>query len=213
VPTKTKGGSFAGPPFAFARGAFSASLAAMIARLLFLLALLLAPAAAAAQSPPDASLEGSWVLKMDGTAIFRFDLAHDAAGHWQVTWSKPGSFASDGNHFNKIAGPAVHVQAMTAIDLPDGVEASFDDPHPGAIPDIFDFQLIDPDAVKMTYVGTGLPPYTLERVAAGSAIGPWDAQRTYARDVADKKSEKAPEVAPPADPDSFKLPPGAPKGR
>lgn len=185
----------------------------MIARLLFLLALLFA-APAAAQSPSGQTLEGSWVLKMGETAIFRFDLAHDAAGHWQVTWSKPGSFASDGNHFNKIAGPATQVQAMTAIDLPDGVEASFDDPHPGAIPDIFDFQLIDPDAVKMTYVGTGLAPYTLERVAPGSAIGPWDAQRTYAREVEAKKPEDAPvEAAPPADPDGFKLPPGAPKGR
>ena len=189
----------------------------MIARPLALFALLLA-SPAAAQSPSAASLQGSWVLQMDGTAIFRFDLAQDATGHWQVTWSKPSSFASDGNHFNKMTGPPTQAQAMTVIDVPDGIEASFDDPHPGAIPDIFDFQLIDPDAIKMTYVGTGLAPYTLDRVTPAASIGPWDPEETYAREVEAKQPDPAidkpaAEAAPPADPDSFTLPPGAPKGR
>lgn len=193
----------------------------MIARLLPLVALLMA-APAAAQSSAGPSLEGSWVLQMDGTPIFRFDLSQDAAGHWSGTWSKPGSFASDGNHFSKVNGPVTQVPSMTAIDLPDGIELSFDDPHPGAIPDIFDFQLIDPDAVKMTYVGTGLAPYTLERVAAGAVLGPWDPGETYARETAPGKAETAPEkapdkpaaeAAPPADPNGFKLPAGAPAGR
>lgn len=186
----------------------------MIARLLVLFALLLS-APAAAQS-----LAGSWALEMDGATIFRFDLAQDAHGQWHATWNKPSSFASDGNHFRKLSGPAKRVRSATAVELPDGsgVELSFPDPRPGAIPDIFDFRLIDSDAVRMTYVGTGLAPYTLARVSADAPLGPWDPARTYGREVAGKGPEKAPDIgpdeaSPPVDPGAFKLPPGAPRGR
>jgi len=180
----------------------------MIARLLLLLALLL-PGPAAAQS-----LAGSWALQMGGATIFRFDLAHDADGHWHGTWSKPGSFASDGNHFRKLSGPVKEVRSMTAVDLPDGIELSFNDPTPGAIPDIFDFRLTDPDTVKMTYVGTGLAPYTLKRVAADAPLGPWDPVKIYGRETEAKEADKPDaEALPPADTDSFSLPAGAATGR
>ena len=107
---------------------------------------------------------------------------------------------------------------MTATDLPDGVELSFDDPHPGAIPDIFDFRLLDPDAIRMTYVGTGLAPYTLQRVPADAPLGPWDPEKTYGRNDDTTKPGPVPE-APPAEagpgslPDNYQLPRGAPAGR
>lgn len=192
----------------------------MSARLLLLLALLIS-APATAQTTGGRSLAGSWALQMDGTTIFRFDLAQDAKGDWQATWSRPNTFASDGNHFRKIAGPIDQVHSATGIVLPNdnGIEVSFDDLRPGAIPDIFDFRLIDPDAVRMTYVGTGLAPYVLQRVAANAQLGPWNPDRTYGREVAAKEPAAKPGKPsvgagpPPSDPGSFKLPPGAPSGR
>lgn len=182
----------------------------MIARWLPLLALLLASPAAA--DP----LEGSWVLDAGGKAVFRFDIAKDDEGKWHGTWSKPSSFASDGNNFSHLKGPPKAVPSMTALETPDGIELSFNDPRPGAVPDIFDFKPIDEDAVEMTYVGTGLAPYTLERVKADASIGPWDAEATYSREPSaaksDTPSEQAPD-GPPVVPSTFKLKPGAPVGR
>jgi hypothetical protein len=201
----------------------------MIVRWLALLALLL-PFPAVAQD----SLQGSWALDAGGTAIFRFDIARTEDGKWSATWSKPASFASDGNSFSQLKGPAKQVKSMAAIDTPDGIELSFDDPRPGAVPDIFDFKPIDSDAVEMVYVGTDLAPYTLDRVQPGAPIGPWDPNKTYSRadaaeaPNADKVSniEPASSVgegqaqAPPTGPkpvgpvpDDFKLKPGAPIGR
>lgn len=183
----------------------------MLARLLTLLALVLAAPAAAD------SLEGSWALEVGGTAIFRFDLVKDADGKWHGTWSKPSSFASDGNDFSHLKGPTKKVPSTTALDTPDGIELSFNDPRPGAVPDIFDFKPIDEDAVEMTYVGTDLAPYTLERVKADAPLGPWDGDKTFSRDARPKEPEAAPEK--PADqplpgvPSNFKLKPGAPVGR
>ena len=206
----------------------------MTSRLLPLLALLLAAPAAA--DP----LEGSWALEVAGTPIFRFDLAKDKDGKWRGTWSKPSSFASDGNNFAHLKGPPKKVPSMTALETPDGVEISFNDPRPGAIPDIFDFKPIDQDAVEMKYVGTDLAPYTLERVKPGAALGPWDAERTYAlRAASDATASPANNIsyhaepdsppaaerpaqappaaeqpsAPPIVPSTFQLKPGAPVGR
>jgi hypothetical protein len=193
----------------------------MIARWLSLLApLLLLLAATPAAADP---LEGSWALDAGGATIFRFDLSKDADGKWHGSWSKPTTFASDGNHFARLKGPVKVVKSMTGLDTPDGIELSFDDPRPGALPDIFDFKAIDPDAIEMTYVGTGLAPFMLERVKPEHTIGPWDPAATYTRaghenDATTGKlsvgvSEGAADGPPAADPESFRLKPGAPVGR
>jgi hypothetical protein len=181
----------------------------ILARLLPLLALLL-PAPALADT-----LEGSWELEIGGTAIFRFDIAKGDDGKWRATWSKPGSFASDGDNFSHLTGPAKAVPSMTALDTPNGIELSFDDPRPGAVPDIFDFKPIDSDAVEMTYVGTDLAAYTLERVKPGTPLGPWDPDATYSRKPAPEEPEATAEQVPaePVDAGSFRLEPGAPTGR
>jgi hypothetical protein len=184
----------------------------MVARLLLLLALLL-PTPALADT-----LEGSWALQMGGTSIFRFDIAKDADGKWRGTWSKPSSFASDGNNFSRLKGPPKNVPSMTALETPDGIELSFNDPRPGAVPDIFDFKPIDSDAVELVYVGTDLAPYTLERVKAGAPLGPWEADATYSREAPTKEPEaaapeKPAENLPAIEPGSFRLKPGAPVGR
>lgn len=183
----------------------------MVARLLPLLFLLL-PAPALADT-----LEGSWALQVGGTSIFRFDLAKDAGGKWHGAWSKPSSFASDGDSFSHLTGPAKVVPSMTALDTPDGIELSFNDPRPGAIPDIFDFKPIDPDAIELTYVGTGLAPYTLERVKPGTPLGPWDSKAAYSRKPPPEEAVPAPSQPsdrfPAIESSDFKLKPGAPVGR
>jgi hypothetical protein len=202
----------------------------MLVRWLALLALLLsAPALADSSAYP--TLEGSWALEAGGTTIFRFDLARGEDGKWRGTWSKPSEFASDGNTFSRLSGPAKKATSMTALETPNGIELSFDDPTPGAVPDIFDFKPIDDDAVEMMYVGTDLAPYVLERVKADTPIGPWDRGKTYSR-KAPPATGDAPKIEPaqvlaeptagesatPArrpspDPGAFKLKPGAPVGR
>ena len=183
----------------------------MVARLLLFLALLL-PAPAAAES-----LEGSWALEVGGAEIFRFDITRDGDGKWHGTWSKPSSFASDGNNFSRLKGPPKNVPSMTALATPDGIELSFNDPRPGAVPDIFDFKPIDSDAVELIYVGTGLASYTLERVKAGAPLGPWQADATYSREAPPKEPDaaagKPAEDLPALEPGSFRLKPGAPVGR
>lgn len=200
----------------------------MHARWLPLLALILA-APAHADAPDYQTLQGSWALQVGGKTIFRFDLTQDEAGKWHAAWSKPATFASDGNRFSRLSGPIKKVRSMTAIDTPDGIELSFDDPTPGAVPDIFDFKPIDEDAVEMTYVGTGLAPYTLDRVKPDTPLGPWEKDAIYSRDGAPPVAKAAgqaeidpepvlaqpaaTEAPPPPDPSTFRLKAGAPVGR
>lgn len=174
----------------------------MVARILLILALLV-PFPAAAQAPAGKTLEGSWVMEIGGTAIFRFDIAPAAKqGEWRGTWNRPSSLASDGNRFARLKGPPEQVKSMAGIEFDGQVELSFNDPRPGAIPDIFRFRLMTHDTAELTYVGTDLAPYTLKRAAPGARIGPWDERKVYARPV----PAKAPAEAPPAE--TFNLPPG-----
>jgi hypothetical protein len=177
----------------------------MLARILLILALLL-PFPAAAQTPAGKTLEGSWAMEIGGTAIFRFDIAPAAEkDEWRGTWNRPSSLASDGNRFAKLTGPPEQVKSMAGIEVDGQVELSFNDPRPGAIPDIFRFRLLSADTVEMVYVGTDLAPYMLKRVAAAAKIGPWDASKVYARPV----PAKARAEAAPAEPaESFDLPAG-----
>ena len=152
--------------------------------------------------------------------MFRFDVSKDAQGEWHATWNRPNSFGTDGIHFSKVSGPLRQVQEMTLIplDTDNAVEISFDDPRPRAIPDIFDIRLVDDDTAQLTYVGTGLAPFTLHRVAADAALGPWDPVKTYGGAVGAVEEPEATVKAPandatPVGLDSFKLQPGAPTGR
>lgn len=154
----------------------------MIARLLILLLVLL-PAPAIAQSREGQSLEGSWAMRIDGAIIFRFDLANEGE-RWSGTWSRPTSFASDGNRFGNLKGPTEMVESSETRTIGEWVELTFPDNRPGAVPDIFRFRLMEPDRVEMIYVETGLAPYTLERVAEDALLGPWESGKVYAREGA-----------------------------
>jgi hypothetical protein len=138
-----------------------------LARLLLALLFLL-PVAAAAQAPAAAPtpapsrapfavqmLAGSWVLRVEGTVMFRFDLAQDGAG-WSGTWTKPRSFATDGAIFAELSGPPTEQRSQSG-------------------------RAIGEDRAEMLYADTGHAPFALERVDAGTPPGPWADGRVYRR--------------------------------
>ena len=151
----------------------------MIQRLLVLLLLLL-PVPAVAQQPTVAStfLEGSWGLRLDGSIIMRFDLELTDDG-WTGAWIKPTSFASDGTRFGSIKMPSTERRADSGRAIGDWAEITFDDPRPDEEDDQFRFRLLGPDRAEMLYVGTGLPPFVLERVGAGALLGPFVEGKVY----------------------------------
>ena len=180
----------------------------MIRRLLYLLLLLL-PVPAAAQQPTFAStfLEGSWGLRVGGSIIMRFDLELTAEG-WTGAWTKPTSFASDGQRFGNIEMPAVERKADSGRAIGDWAEITFDDPRPEEEDDQFRFHLIGADRVEMLYVGTGLPPFTLERVAAGALLGPFEEGKVYGGPSSTARPAAAPPVTqPPPAPQPVAPPP------
>lgn len=162
----------------------------MIIRPLLFAAALLMPSAVFAQSSDElsfdlgaqeaTSLEGSWAMQIDETTIFRFDIVQDGA-KWSGTWLRPDSFASDGNAFARLKGPVERIPSMAGLYFAGLVELSFDDPRPGAIPDIFRFRLMGKDVAELSYVGTDLAPYDLVRVDGASVMGGWNEAAVYRR--------------------------------
>ncbi len=141
-----------------------------------MLLLLLVATPASAQS-----IEGTWDFRIDGTTIFRFVIAEGTDGEWLGEWQRPEAFNTDGNNFANMEGGVKSSPSMTGIEFLGQVELSFDDPRPGAVPDIFRFDLTGDDSATMLYVGTDLAPYRLVRAAEGDVIGDWDAVRIYRR--------------------------------
>jgi hypothetical protein len=166
----------------------------MAARLLLAIVLIAAPAVAQAPEAPAAAppaaagpsslaarmLAGSWGLRVEGTVVFRFDLVRSGEG-WSGTWAKPRSFATDGAIFAELGGPPVETRAQRGRAIGEWAELAFGDERPGAVPDVFRFRLIDPERAEMIYTDTGQAPYVLERVAPGTAPGPWPAGQIYRR--------------------------------
>ncbi|MGX7894572.1 hypothetical protein [Tsuneonella sp. HG222] len=184
----------------------------MVVRLLLLLALLL-PFPASAQDESVSSLEGSWAFQIGPATIFRFDIAPVSGkdGEWRATWSQPKSFATDGENFTRLTLPAKVTPSMAGLEFDGEVELSFNDPRPGAIPDIFRFRLIDADAAEMDYVGTDLAPFTLQRVARDTPLGPFEQNTVYRRTPPKAAEPAAPKPAAPdlpkIDDQGFRLPP------
>lgn len=156
----------------------------MLIRLALALFALLLPLSAHAQS-----LAGSWDLRVEGATVFRFEIEEGLDGEWLGQWQRPQQFNSNGNAFYNMRGGVKTTPSMTGILFLDMVELAFDDPRPGAIPDIFRFRLTGPDSAEMIYVGTDLAPYAMVRAAPGTPIGDWDATRVYRRTLAGPQND------------------------
>jgi hypothetical protein len=125
-------------------------------------------------------LEGAWALRLDGAVIMRFDLQRKGDA-WAGAWVKPTSLRADSNgrRFGDIVMPAVDRKADSGRAIGDWAEIVFNDPRPGEEPDVFRFRLLSADRAEMLYVGTGMAPFTLERVTAGASLGPFEPGGIY----------------------------------
>jgi hypothetical protein len=138
------------------------------------------PAPAAVETEAT-TLAGLWDLRIDGTTVFRFEIIPVTGGGWRGRWSRPDSFNSNGDAFANLRGPVRTSSSMTGNAIFELVELAFDDPRPGAVPDIFRFRQTGSDTAEMLYVGTPLAPYRLVRAEAGDLIGHWEEGRIYRR--------------------------------
>jgi len=139
-----------------------------------------APTAARPMTIAGTFLEGSWGLRLDGAIVMRFDLQRQGES-WTGAWVKPSSFRTDsgGRRFGDIKMPAVERHADSGKAIGDWAEITFNDPRPGEEPDIFRIHLLSADRAELIYVGTGMAPYTLERVGAGAILGPFEDGGVY----------------------------------
>jgi hypothetical protein len=149
----------------------------MMLRFLIAFVILLLPAAPAFAQQ---ALQGSWAFQVEDAVIFRFDIEKSADGEWTGIWTRPGSFRSNGVIFTRMSG-SEEVRSMAGLEFAGQVELSFDDPRPGAIPDIFRLELTGDNTARLDYVGTDLPPYPLIRVDETTPLGPFDEKRAYHR--------------------------------
>ena len=150
----------------------------MFFRLILTLLALLTPITAQAHE-----LEGRWAFRIDETTIFVFDLDQQDSGQWRGTWTRPETFASSGAVFTRLAGSKTFPSRASSAPA-DNVELTFDDPAPGAVPDVFRFRHMGPGRAQMTYVGTEFTPFPLIAVAAEVGLGPFEQGRVYDRDNA-----------------------------
>lgn len=171
-----------------------------MSRLLWLLLALL-PFPAAAQT-----LDGAWALRLEGSIIMRWDLEREGEA-WSGAWTRPDSFASDGRRFGSIRMPAVESEADSGRAIGEWAELTFNGDDEDGDADVFRFRLLSEDRAEMIYAGTGLPPFTLERVAEGALLGPFTEGRVYGGEPGSPRpagasstpiSERKPPTPPPA---------------
>ncbi len=124
---------------------------------------------------------GTWALQASGQTIFRIEISKTPTST-TATWERPEHFETDGERFSRISGPTVRRSARSIKLVNGDVELSFDDPAPGATPDIFRLHCVGAGLLNATYQGTGFEPFDLIRTKAkGAPLGPWDDERSYVR--------------------------------
>ena len=130
--------------------------------------------------------QGLWALRADDRVLFLIDLRRDPAteGGWTGEWIRPEHFSIHGAQtVSDVSGSIVHRRIRRASPTGDAVALDFEGGTPDAVPDTFDFRVVDPDAAELRFrdAPLPLPPMALARVAAGTAVASdWDAARTYA---------------------------------
>lgn len=148
--------------------------------MLIILPILFAATAAAAMP----CAVGTWVLKAGDQTIFRFEIGTTSTG-LKATWVRPEHFETDGENFSRVSGPPVRRLARSVDSVNGNAELSFDDPRPGASPDIFDVKCVGTGHLDANYLGTGFEPFDFVREQAEGLppLGPWDAGRVYTRGI------------------------------
>jgi hypothetical protein len=101
-----------------------------------------------------------------------------------AAWERPKLLTTDGESFSRIAGPIVRQEARTISAVNDELELAFNDPLPGAAPDVFLLRCVGADRLKVTYRNTHFEPFDFVRESATPRpLGPWDYGQTYVRAI------------------------------
>jgi hypothetical protein len=126
---------------------------------------------------------GTWALKASDQTIFRFVISTTPLSTTAM-WERPEHLETDGESFSRVKGPMVR-RSSRSVKLVNGdIELTFDDPAPGASPDVFQLHCVDNGRLDATFQGTGFEPFNLVKVSAnGPLLGPWEAGRSYVRVV------------------------------
>lgn len=127
-----------------------------------------------------ADYSGIWALQAGDRTIFRFEIARTSAG-WAAVWVKPVHFQTDFESFSRVIGPVQRRVAEHVRELKNGLELSFDDPAPNAIPDVFCIEAVDATHVRATFIGANFEPLLLVAEAKDAPLGPWDPTQVYTR--------------------------------
>ncbi len=138
---------------------------------------------AALPVPATPCAEGEWILKTGETSLFRFGI-HTSPTGVKAAWDRPQDFDFDKESFTNVAGPVIRRMAIKVQPVGDDLELTFDDPRPGATPDIFRLHCLADGRVSAMYQGVAFEPFLLDRAVPGKdALGPWMPKRAYQQKV------------------------------
>lgn len=156
----------------------------MLTRFLLVLAALLLPGQAVAQS-----LEGHWALQIDDAKIFIFALDRIDDGTWEGAWTRPSAIESNGVVFRQMSGSET-ILPVEAQQRGEVVQLTFDGPpEANGRQDVLRFALVGDNQARLQYVGIPGDPYPLIRVLSDAALGPFEEMRIYDRDLAVTEAE------------------------
>lgn len=145
----------------------------MIRRLILMLTLSVAMPAMAADPA------GIWALRTGNVTLFKIAVRHDGPG-WAATWIRSADFDVDADGKFKTGGPIIKRPATEAHANPDGtVEVRFDDPRPGAIPDVFRIRAIDAHHAETYFSGGRMGVILLARATPKTRIDAWGRSRRF----------------------------------
>lgn len=134
---------------------------------------------AALSVPAVPCADGDWILKAGDTSLFRFGV-HASSQGLKATWDRPQDFDFDKENFTNVTGPVIRRTAIKVQPVGDDLELTFDDPRPGATPDIFRLHCLADGQVSAMYQGVAFEPFLLGRAVPGKdTLGPWTAGGIY----------------------------------
>lgn len=132
-------------------------------------------------TPPCAT--GRWITTAGDRPIFALTIADGPNGPSAI-WERPAHFDADAENFSNVRGPAVRRTAQSVRRDGDVLQLAFDDPRPGATPDVFRVRCTPPGRLSVELDGAEMEPFDFSRAPAQAAtLGGWDANRTYVRAI------------------------------
>lgn len=160
----------------------------MIRRLNALFLLIIAAPAMAADPA------GIWAFRTGNTTLFKMAVRHDGPG-WAATWVRSSRFDTDADGRFKTGGPIIKRPADEAHANPDGsVEISFNDPRPGATPDVFRIRAIDAGRAEAYYNGARMGAILLTRSSVKARIDAQGRPRSFLYTGPDRNWPTNPEM-------------------